>query len=255
VCEHLAAILAEFHERTATDFRQLAWAIRAGIVPPVLEQVRMRRPTEGVNAPFLLQFMRAQMVYRNFMRVLHRYAGPAMIIRKDDPVPVRAFITEYQENVKRLDQTKAWMQSLSCYNPEHWKAEHHKTCGPSTSKPSYFSPADFRYTTAITRKYLIKMRATILAQVANIQRESYFNPAQMAVLVLIDFASLNLGGSLEVPQEPGVGATPMMINRRELNGENHGGLLQVVLPEGGGSEESSGIYMRTTPFDFERLKE
>ncbi|KAI5826331.1 hypothetical protein K523DRAFT_419338 [Schizophyllum commune Tattone D] len=282
--EHFATILVEFYER-ASDVRQLAWAVRAGAVPLILQLVRTRGPRDGINGPFLLQYLRAQMIYRNFMRVLHRYAGPTMILRKDDPVPVRAFITEYQENVRRLDQVKAWMQSLSCQNPEcpspgspstlrkcadcrsvyycseecqaqHWKAEHHRSCGTSDSKPEYFTPADFQYTTAITKKYLIKMRNTILAQVASVQNAPSFDPATEAVMVVLDFASLNLGGSLETPQEPGIGATAIAANFRKFNErERKVGFLQVVLPDGSGVEEGVGIYMRTAPFDFERFKE
>ena len=124
------------------------------------------------------------------------------------------------------------------------------------AKPEYFTPADFQYTTAITKKYLIKMRNTILAQVASIQNAPSFDPATEAVMVVLDFASLNLGGSLEKPQEPGIGATAIAANFRKFNErERKVGFLQVVLPDGSGVEEGVGIYMRTAPFDLERFKE
>ncbi|TRM59060.1 hypothetical protein BD626DRAFT_175068 [Schizophyllum amplum] len=126
-------LLALFHVTCASDHRYLAWCVRAGSVTAVLRLVRgpSWRDGDGNEAVTirLIRWMRAQMVHRDFLRVIRRHAGSAMVVQSDDPPYVQNFIVEYGECIQELDAVDAWMKTYPCLNRSMatW-TEHKRKC-------------------------------------------------------------------------------------------------------------------------------
>lgn len=115
-----AQLLILMHSISPDNFRYLAWAIRDGALELILRLVRVRDQTKEVTIGpsfTLMRLMRVQMIHRNFLRVLRRYGGSALVLRKDDPPCIKKFIQVYQSGVQVLDDVDEWDRNRPCYNP------------------------------------------------------------------------------------------------------------------------------------------
>lgn len=275
--------ITQFHARRATDSKLLKWAIYAGLIVPLLHLVRLNDDTQKIMTPLILQFMRAQMIHRDFIRSLRRYAGASMVLQCGDGAHIRAFMTEYQENVEELESVEAWSRSIGCDNNQcpavaddlfspplkkcacqtayycsvacqrqHWNAGHRLECHVSRSVTSaQFSPSDERYMLAISRKHVNRRRDNILRGVAAVCGAPDFDAVAHAVHVVVDFTQLNdfRVWDTEEPSQPGVS---VLRGDKDVDG-NLGAAyhLLTVLPRG--CDATTDIVGRTTFSDMEKL--
>lgn len=229
-----AQLLTLFHCCCLVDFRYLTWAIRAGAVPLLLKSARKRAREAtrilGVE-PFLLRLMRVQMVHRNFMRVLRRYAGSVMVGQRDDRHWVENFISDYHKHVQDLKIVDAWLPTAArCRNPactttsadkppkkcvcnfetycsrqcqQMCWSEHIQLCGRYRNMfGNSFSVPSYKYTSIVARRRIPESRTSVLADIAALRARTELSNAKGDIVVFVDFSQGNDPAANDLHTDP-----------------------------------------------------
>ncbi|TRM66000.1 hypothetical protein BD626DRAFT_397762 [Schizophyllum amplum] len=259
-CAH---IFITFHARGSSDYRYLTWAIRAGLIPLLFQLIRMHTST-GTQAtpPALLHYIRVQMVYRNFVRVLRRYAGSAMVIREGDLPYVEQFIRHYENSVQLIEKTADFRWTpIYCANKgcslamsehalkkcacrvtyycsqecqsEDWKARHNRQCAPAVGQfvPGDLSIHSFRYAIISVRDHVNQQRETVSAVIAGWQSRNPLALASKEAIIVVDYTAIN-----EPALNKGVdlyGKCAPTVTARPANEGERAWKIEALLPRGG----------------------
>ncbi|KAI5825226.1 hypothetical protein K523DRAFT_313787 [Schizophyllum commune Tattone D] len=283
-----AQLLILMHSISPDNFRYLAWAIRDGALELILRLVRVRDQTKEVTIGpsfTLMRLMRVQMIHRNFLRVLRRYGGSALVLRKDDPPCIRKFIQVYQSGVQVLDDVDEWDRNRPCYNPtcnadvssqpEQMKtcecgiacycsrrcqrenyAEHRPTCvGYIMFKPQNMRAASYKYITTIARTLVNQSRRSILADLADFAAANpHWEPKSEPAVVLVNFCLRNnifgVPSSLEGCLASDDGTYHRVSVTTTGQSEWKTGSVRAQVPFGG----RSAVVMHCGAFDYEKFK-
>ncbi|TRM59068.1 hypothetical protein BD626DRAFT_573083 [Schizophyllum amplum] len=202
-----AQLLTLFHCCCLVDFRYLTWAIRAGAVPLLLKSARKRAREAtrilGVE-PFLLRLMRVQMVHRNFMRVLRRYAGSVMHVQDlkivDAWLPTAARCRNPACTTTSADKPpKKCVCNFETYCSRQCQqmcwSEHIQLCG--------------RYGTCSLQVHLDsrptaypESRTSVLADIAALRARTELSNAKGDIVVFVDFSQGNDPAANDLHTDP-----------------------------------------------------
>ncbi|KAL1731399.1 hypothetical protein EV714DRAFT_283505 [Schizophyllum commune] len=261
-----AQLLILMHSISPDNFRYLAWAIRDGALELILRLVRVRDQTKEVTIGpsfTLMRLMRVQMIHRNFLRVLRRYGGSALVLRKDDPPCIRKFIQVYQSGVQVLDDVDEWVRNRPCYNPTcnadvASQPEQMKTCEapPDVPHPAQnMRAASYKYITTIARTLVNQSRRSILADLADFAAANpHWEPKSEPAVVLVNFCLRNnifgVPSSLEGCLASDDGAYHRVSVTTTGQSEWKTGSVRAQVPFGG----RSAVFMHCGAFDYEKFK-
>ncbi|KAL1669921.1 hypothetical protein GGF50DRAFT_43587 [Schizophyllum commune] len=258
-----AQLLILMHSISPDNFRYLAWAIRDGALELILRLVRVRDQTKEVTIGpsfTLMRLMRVQMIHRNFLRVLRRYGGSALVLRKDDPPCIRKFIQVYQSGVQVLDDVDEWDRNRPCYNPTcnadvASQPEQMKTCEAPPDVPQNMRAASYKYITTIARTLVNQSRRSILADLADFAAANpHWEPTSEPAVVLVNFCLRNnifgVPSSLEGCLASDDGAYHRVSVTTTGQSEWKTGSVRAQVPFGG----RSAVVMHCGAFDYEKFK-
>ncbi|KAI4527775.1 hypothetical protein K525DRAFT_185838 [Schizophyllum commune Loenen D] len=258
-----AQLLILMHSISPDNFRYLAWAIRDGALELILRLVRVRDQTKEVTIGpsfTLMRLMRVQMIHRNFLRVLRRYGGSALVLRKDDPPCIKKFIQVYQSGVQVLDDVDEWDRNRPCYNPMcnadvASQPEQMKTCEAPPDVPQNMRASSYKYITTIARTLVNQSRRSILADLADFAAANpHWEPKSEPAVVLVNFCLRNnifgVPSSLEGCLASDDGAYHRVSVTTTGQSEWKTGSVRAQVPFGG----RSAVVMHCGAFDYEKFK-
>ncbi|KAL1689545.1 hypothetical protein GGG16DRAFT_57502 [Schizophyllum commune] len=258
-----AQLLILMHSISPDNFRYLAWAIRDGALELILRLVRVRDQTKEVTIGpsfTLMRLMRVQMIHRNFLRVLRRYGGSALVLRKDDPPCIKKFIQVYQSGVQVLDDVDEWDRNRPCYNPTcnadaASQPGQMKTCEAPPDVPQNMRASSYKYITTIARTLVNQSRRSILADLADFAAANpHWEPKSEPAVVLVNFCLRNnifgVPSSLEGCLASDDGAYHRVSVTTTGQSEWKTGSVRAQVPFGG----RSAVVMHCGAFDYEKFK-